>query len=221
VSGPRTASRRRCRTAAWRVDRDRLERELLPLEGAHAQVRLTDRPQHEAGQQHAGREACELARAQAAHECYEHGDSQGGRGDRTEVHGRKPLEREHQTHDERAAQRTTRPEAVEREKGEREEHGDLGVQVRQARPAVRAGRKEGAGHEGRERSCRSRAARELHPEARQQQAAQQGDVVREDGAERTLQRATTTAGSQQGSPENASARERMEGRRVEQARRVL
>ena len=98
---------------------------------------------------------------------------------------------------ERAAQRAALPEAVERQERERQEHGDLGVQVRQARPAVRPGREERSRHERRQPVAARAPHQELHREAREQQAAEERDVVGEDGAERPLQRSDDDRRQQQ------------------------
>ena len=63
---PRRGAGRRVRGQRGRVHRDGLERELLALERAHAQVRPRDGPQDRGGKEEPGREAGEVARAQAA-----------------------------------------------------------------------------------------------------------------------------------------------------------
>ena len=148
------------------------------------------------------------------------GHRQGGGGDRAEVDRAQALQRQQQPDRERAPQRAPLPEAVQGQERQRQEDGDLRVQVREAHPAVRARREVGPGDECREPVSAHSAHEELRGQAREEEAAEKGDVVGEDGTEGALQRRDERGRQQQVLGEGQRVRQRVEGGGLEDARRV-
>ncbi len=196
-----------------RVDRDRLERELDPLERAHPQVGPHGRGQEDAGQKESCRQAAEVAHGQATEEGHQHGHHQRASGDRPEVHGGKALEGEQETDQERSSQRPPLPEAVEGEKGEGEEQRDLGVQMREAGPAVP--------HEGGQPVGARSPDEEVHAQTRDEQAQQQDQVVCEDRLPRQGEGRAQDGREQQVLGERERVGERMEDRGLEEPARLV
>ena len=202
-----------------RVDGDGLQRELLALERPHAEVRVHHGPQDRGREQEAGGEPPELSRLEAAAKGDGDGHRQGGGRDRAEVDRAQALQRQQEPDHERAPQRAPLPEAVQGEERERQEDGDLRVQVREARPAVRARREVGARHERRQPVSAHPAHEELRPEPREEEAAEKGDVVGENGAEGALQRRDDDGRQEQILGERQGVGKRVEVGRLEEAGR--
>ncbi len=215
---PRRGARRGVRGERRGVDRHLVERELLALEAAHPQVRRDRRREDRCGEEEARGEPQEVSSPQAAEERHRHRDREGGRGDRPEVDGGEPLQREGEAHDERPPERAALPEAVEEEEGHGQEDGDLRVQVRQARPAVGAGGEVRPGDERGEPVAARPPHEELGGEAGEQQRAEERDVVGEDGAEGRLQGRDQGGGQQQVLGEGERVRKRVERGSLEHAR---